>query len=226
MKKRIAKWKNRFRDLPDNLRIAGLSSWRDKERGLAVFAGVFLASLVITLVLVYGVGLSQAFLEESLEQTVFDSKIEFKNAPTQGSTGWTNNTTILQNMCGEVTLKEEFSDCTVILGKSGIHSELSFSNDAAFYASPLFLKQIESSDNDRDWNQEDLWEYEYTTGPPVVNIRAISFLGPEAFDGEISERLSKNIIYEMGEWKTHEEVHSERGIYIPLDIASTTCSEV
>jgi ABC-type antimicrobial peptide transport system permease subunit len=219
-------WKKRLRDLPDNLRIAALSSWRDKERGLAVFAGVFLASLVITLVLVYGVGLSQAFLEESLEQTVFDSKIEFKNAPAQGSTGWTNNTTILQNMCDEVTLKEEFSDCTVILGKSGIHSELSFSNDAAFYASPLFLKQIESSDNDRDWNQEDLWDYEYTTGPPVVNIRAISFLGPEAFDGEISERLSKNIIYEMGEWKTHEEVHAERGIYIPLDIASTTGAEV
>ena len=74
MKKRIEKWKNRFRDLPDNLRIAGLTSWRDKERGLAVFAGVFLASLVITLVLVYGVGLSQIFLEESLEQTVFDKK--------------------------------------------------------------------------------------------------------------------------------------------------------
>ena len=79
----IAVWKERFLglqkrvlDLPDNLRIATLTSWRDKERGLAVFAGVFLASLVITLVLIYGVGLSQAFLEESIEQTVFDSKIE------------------------------------------------------------------------------------------------------------------------------------------------------
>ena len=30
----------------------------------------------------------------------------------------------------------------------------------------------------------------------------------------------------MGEWKTHEEVHAERGIYIPLDIASTTGAEV
>ena len=70
-------WKKRLLDLPDNLRIAALTSWRDKERGLAVFAGVFLASLVITLVLIYGVGLSQAFLEESIEQTVFDSKIEF-----------------------------------------------------------------------------------------------------------------------------------------------------
>ena len=90
----IGVWKERFSgiqkritDLPDNLRIATLTSWRDKERGLAVFAGVFLASLVITLVLIYGVGLSQAFLEESIEQTVFDSKIEFKSAPEQGASG-------------------------------------------------------------------------------------------------------------------------------------------
>ena len=30
----------------------------------------------------------------------------------------------------------------------------------------------------------------------------------------------------MGEWKTHEEVNSLRGIYIPLDIASAAGAEV
>ena len=219
-------WKKRLVDLPDNLRIAALASWRDKERGLAVFAGVFLASLVITLVLIYGVGLSQAFLEESLEQTVFDSKIEFKSAPEQGTEGWTNDTAILQEICDEVIIKAEFTDCTLVLGKSGLHSEIGWGNDAAFYASPLFVKQVNSSDPNKDWNKDELWVYEYTTGPPVVNIRAISFLGPEAFDGVLAERLSKNIIYEMGEWKSHEEVNNERGIYIPLDIASSTGSEV
>ena len=177
-KKRFLGLQKRVLDLPDNLRIATLTSWRDKERGLAVFAGVFLASLVITLVLIYGVGLSQAFLEESIEQTVFDSKIEFKSAPEQGATGWTNDTTVLQQMCDEVVLKAEFNDCTLVLGKSGLHSEISWGNDAAFYASPLFMEKIETSDADRKWNTEDLWNYEYTTGPPVVNVRAISFLGP------------------------------------------------
>ena len=219
-------WRKRLLDLPDNLRIAALTSWRDKERGLAVFAGVFLASLVITLVLIYGVGLSQAFLEESIEQTVFDSKIEFKSAPEQGATGWTNDTAVLQQMCDEVILREEFNDCTLVLGKSGLHSEISWGNDAAFYASPLFMDNIESSNADRKWNTEDLWNYEYTTGPPVVNVRAISFLGPEAFDGVLAERLSENIIYEMGEWETHEEVNNQRGIYIPLDIASAAGAEV
>ena len=217
--------KVRFRDLPDNLRLAALTSWRDKERGLAVFAGVFLASLVITLVLTYNVGLSQAFLEESIEVTVFDSKIEFKSAPEQGAPGWTNDTIVLQDICTEVTLRNEFNDCTVVLGKSGLHSEISFGNDAAFYASPLFVKEVKSSDSDSKWDTEDLWEYEYTTGPPVVNIRAISFLGPGAFDGVLAERLSENIVNEMGEWKTHEEVDNERGIYIPLDIASAAGAE-
>ena len=47
------------RDAPNALRLATLSAWRGRERGLAVVAGVFLASLVITTVLSYGVGLSQ-----------------------------------------------------------------------------------------------------------------------------------------------------------------------
>ena len=225
-RRRFSSLKKKVLDLPDNLRIATLTSWRDKERGLAVFAGVFLASLVITLVLIYGVGLSQAFLEESIEQTVFDSKIEFKSAPEQGASGWTNDTAVLQQMCQEVVLRKEFNDCTLVLGKSGLHSEIGWGNDAAFYASPLFMESVESTDSDRRWDTEELWDYEYTTGPPVVNVRAISFLGPEAFDGVLAERLSENIIYEMGEWKAHDEVNNERGIYIPLDIASAAGAEV
>ena len=58
--------KVRLLSLPDNLVMAAKSSWRSRERVLAVFAGVFLASLVISTVLAYGVGLSQAFLQYSL----------------------------------------------------------------------------------------------------------------------------------------------------------------
>ena len=58
--------------MPDNLLMAAKSSWRGRERVLAVFAGVFLASLVITTVLAYGVGLSQAFLQYSLPAELFD----------------------------------------------------------------------------------------------------------------------------------------------------------
>ena len=70
-------FKRRIRDFPDNMRLAAIGSWRGRERGLAVFAGVFLASLVITTVLSYGVGLSQVFFQESLEAEPFDAKIEF-----------------------------------------------------------------------------------------------------------------------------------------------------
>ena len=42
---------HRLAETPSQLRLAGLSAWRGKERGLAVIAGVFRASLVITTVL-------------------------------------------------------------------------------------------------------------------------------------------------------------------------------
>ena len=79
----------KMRDLPDNLRLAAIGAWRGRERGMAVFAGVFLASLVITTVLSYGVGLSQVFFEESLENNIFDAKVEFRNPPADGTSGWT-----------------------------------------------------------------------------------------------------------------------------------------
>ena len=55
LEKSTIPWKTRFLSAPDNLWMAAKSAWVSRERGLAVFAGVFLASLVITTVLAYGV---------------------------------------------------------------------------------------------------------------------------------------------------------------------------
>ena len=62
---------------PNNIRLAIQSAWRGRERGLAIFAGVFLASLVMTTVLGYAVGLNQTFFQASLGNDVFDAKIDF-----------------------------------------------------------------------------------------------------------------------------------------------------
>ena len=80
---KISAMSQKARNLPDNLRLASIGAWRGRERGMAVFTGVFLASLVITTVLAYGVGLSQVFFQESLEEQIFDAKIEFKKAPSE-----------------------------------------------------------------------------------------------------------------------------------------------
>ena len=210
----------KLRDAPDNLRLAIIGAWRGRERGMAVFAGVFLASLVITTVLSYGVGLSQVFFEGSLETNVFDAKVEYKKAPKEGTDGWSNNTSVLLDICDELTLMEEFNDCTVIFGKKGLHSALNFGNEDIFKAMPLLMQEVNSSDELRNWNDEEIWDYEYTTGPPIADSRAITFLGPGAFDGVLADRLSEQIIYDMGEWVSAEEVESQRGVYIPSDIAS------
>ena len=63
---RIERWRRRIRDAPENIRLASQSAWRGRERGLAVVAGVFLASLVITTVLSYGIGYHRYFLMNRL----------------------------------------------------------------------------------------------------------------------------------------------------------------
>jgi len=219
-KEAFSKVGRKLRDTPDNLRLAIIGAWRGRERGMAVFAGVFLASLVITTVLSYGVGLSQVFFEGSLEINVFDAKVEFQKAPAENTDGWSNNTTHLVEVCGELVAMEEFNDCTVIFGKKGIHSALDFGNEDIFKAMPLLMQQVNSTDELRNWDSNNIWDYEYTTGPPIVNTRAISFLGPGAFDGVLADRLSENIIYDMGEWVSPEEMEAQRGVYIPSDIAS------
>ncbi|MGB0475162.1 MAG: hypothetical protein ACPGK2_04930, partial [Candidatus Poseidoniaceae archaeon] len=92
----VERWRRRVRDAPENIRLASQSAWRGRERGLAVVAGVFLASLVITTVFSYGIGLSQIFFDESLDGEPIDAKVEFKKAPTEGSSGWTNSTSVMQ----------------------------------------------------------------------------------------------------------------------------------
>jgi ABC-type antimicrobial peptide transport system permease subunit len=217
----------KMRDLPDNLRLAALGAWRGRERGMAVFAGVFLSSLVITTVLAYGVGLSQVFFEGFLEINVFDAKVEFNDEPNYNDLdGWSNNTSQLLEVCDEFTAMEEFTDCTVVMGNKGVHSSLDWGNENLLKAVPLMMGEVNSSDSERTWDTNGIWDYEYTTGPPVANTRAIALLGPGAFDGVIADRISENIIYEKGEWKSAADVEAERGVYIPSDIASLANAEV
>ncbi len=221
----LKRMKQKIRDLPSNFRLATLGAWRGRERGLAVIAGVFLASLVITTVLAYGVGLSQLFLAESLETEPFDAKIEFKKAPTYESDGWTNNTTTLMETCDELTLNVEITDCTVILGRQGIHGG-GFFNEDFVVAQPLEMRSISSSTNE-------LWDnvsFDYpeleNSGPPISSMRGIRLLGPEAFDGELANRLGEQIIFGLGNWSTAEEVEENRGVFLPSNIASEAQANV
>ena len=219
---RISGIRRRIRDLPDNLRLAAIGAWRGRERGMAVFTGVFLASLVVTTVFAYGVGLSQIFFQESLETSVFDAKVEFKDDPSDGSAGWTNNTSYLIETCAILTERPEFSDCTVILGKKGLHSRLTFGNEDMFKAMPLIMESVESESNPRWINTSFDYPEALEGGPPVTDQRGITFLGPAAFaeDSVIGARLSANLIHERGEWVSPEEMEAQRGVYLPSNVAS------
>ena len=217
-------FKRRIRDFPDNMRLAAIGSWRGRERGLAVFAGVFLASLVITTVLSYGVGLSQVFFQESLEAEPFDAKIEFSSAPVYNATGWTNDTSVMAGVCDELVQWQEIMDCTVVFGRQGIHGGGFFNQDFVV-AQPLVMDSI-SAVNPLWDNISFVYPELADGGPPITNMRGIRLLGPEAFDGEIADRLGSQIISGMGEWPSPEVMEEKRGVIIPSNVASEAKAEV
>ena len=139
---KLAKFQTKLTELPSRLRLAAQGAWRGKERGLAVITGVFLSSLVITTVLAYGVGLSQLFFEESLKSEPFDAKIEYAREPVVNASGWSNNTTVMRDVCDELLEDfSEFNDCTLVLGRQGIHSG-GFFNREFVVAQPLEMREI------------------------------------------------------------------------------------
>lgn len=217
---------HKLAETPSQLRLAGLSAWRGKERGLAVIAGVFLASLVITTVLAYGVGLSQLFFEESLKGEPFDAKIEYARTPVENSSGWSNNTTTMTGVCDELMEEfSEFSDCTLVLGRQGIHSG-GFFNQDFIVAQPLEMLAITDDANPYWGNVTFDYPELAEAGPPISSSRAVRFLGPEAFDGEFADRLGENIIAGLGEWPSPENVSAQRGVILPSTVASEAKANV
>ena len=223
----IERWRRRVRDTPENIRLASQSAWRGRERGLAVVAGVFLASLVITTVLSYGVGLSQIFFDESLSGEPIDAKIEYAREPVEGVDGWSNNTSTMQNVCTELmeSYSEELSDCTLIFGRQGIHSGGFFNEDFVF-AQPLEMRSITDDENPYWLNVTFQYPELDEAGPPISDMRSIRLMGPEAFDGELASRYGERIIQGQGEWPNPENMSSQRGVILPSNIASQAKAEV
>ncbi len=223
----VERWRRRVRDAPENLRLASQSAWRGRERGLAVVAGVFLASLVITTVLSYGVGLSQIFFDESLSNNQFDAKVEYAREPVEGAKGWSNNTTTMQSVCAELmdSYSDELSDCTLVFGRQGIHSGGLFNEDFV-YAQPLEMRSISDTENPYWLNVTFEYPELADAGPPISNMRSIRLMGPQAFDGEIASRFGENIIQGQGEWPSPENMSVQRGVILPSNIASQAKAQV
>ena len=223
---RFKRLTHRLSELPSRLRLAGQGAWRGKERGLAVIAGVFLASLVITTVLAYGVGLSQLFFEESLKSEPIDAKIEYARTPVENASGWSNNTATMVEVCDELRDEfSQFSDCTLVLGRQGIHSGGLFNFDFVV-AQPLEMRGISDNDNPLWSNVTFDYPEAEENGPPISDQRAIRFYGPEAFDGELAERYGPSIIAGSGEWPSPEEMRFSQGIILPSTIASEAQASV
>lgn len=217
----------RIRDIlatmPDNLLMAAKSSWRGRERVLAVFAGVFLASLVISTVLAYGVGLSQAFLQYSLQEEIFDAKVDFSEGPGEGAEGRTNDSALWESLCVEFVEMEEFSDCGLVYGRQGVRVDGFFDED---FIIPQPLNVVSASGPTGNWENVS-WDYPeaLSSGPPINDDRTIRFYGDGIWDGDLGERHTtrgqdSRIVY--GSWPSSAaDAAANRTIVLPSQIASS-----
>ena len=185
---------DKLSDIPSDLSTAIRSAWRGRERGLAVFAGVFLASLVITTVFAYGVGLSQSALQRGLSDEVYDAKVDF-NSESDWTTR-TNDSAEWSAVCDELLDREEIIDCGLVFGRQGIR--LSGFFDSAF-AIPQPLNAVDAAGPTGNW--EDVsWDYPEAleNGPSINGGRILRIVDSAHFDGELANRYSDRILY--GSW--------------------------
>ena len=214
--------KTRLLSLPDNLIMAGKGAWRGRERVLAVFAGVFMASLVITTVLAYAVGLSGAFLQYSLQESIFDAKVDFADDPGANSEGRTNDSILWESLCDEFVSMDEFTDCGIVYGRQGIRVS-GFFDEGFITPQPLNVVSVEGATG--DWANVS-WDYREALewGPPINGERPIRFYGDGIWDGEFGDRHSvvgdsSRLIY--GSWPpSAAEATSKGAVVLPSVIAS------
>ena len=214
--------KTRLLSLPDNLIMAGKGAWRGRERVLAVFAGVFMASLVITTVLAYAVGLSGAFLQYSLQESIFDAKVDFADDPGPNSEGRTNDSVLWESLCDEFVSMDEFTDCGIVYGRQGIRVS-GFFDEGFITPQPLNVVSVEGATG--DWENVS-WDYREALewGPPINGERPIRFYGDGIWDGEFGDRHSvvgdsSRLIY--GSWPpSAAEAAAKGAVVLPSMIAS------
>ena len=213
----------RWLSAPNNISMAMGSAWRGRERGLAIFSGVFLSSLVITTVLAYAVGLNQAFFAFSLEGDEFDAKIDFQSDPEGDWSGRTNDSVVWESLCDDLVEMDEFADCGLVYGRQGLRVQGFF--DSGFITpQPLNVESVSSESG--NWENVS-WEYpEAAEKGPYINVqRIVRFYGDGVWDGELGERHAKSVIF--GEWPaTAEEAAANRTVILPSKIASQAGVEV
>ena len=210
-------FRSRWLAAPNNISMAMSSAWRGRERGLAIFAGVFLSSLVITTVLAYAVGLNQAFFAFSLEGDEFDAKVDFQSDPDGSWAGRTNDSAAWESLCDELVEMEEFADCGLVFGRQGLR--LSGFFDEGF-AAPQPLNVVAASSQDGEWSNVS-WDFPEASenGPPINSDRIIRFYGDGVWDGELGDRHAKSVIF--GQWpSTPEDAAANRTVVLPSKVAS------
>ena len=108
----------------DNFFIGARSAWLAKSRGLAVFSGVLLSTVVLSAILSYSNALGQVAMQESIKDVLYDALITFKNEPGFQTESRTNSITHFSSICNTLQSKPEILDCSLVFFRQGIYPHL------------------------------------------------------------------------------------------------------
>ena len=105
-----------FSTFLDNLVVGARSGWRARERGLAIFVGIFLSTLVLTSIFAYGTGLMSFFINDSINQNADDATIHFYYEPGYDDSTRTNNSLEFEAICEPLLENSRINDCSLAYG--------------------------------------------------------------------------------------------------------------
>lgn len=187
----------------DNFFIGARSAWLAKSRGLAVFSGVLLSTVVLSAILSYSNALGQVAMQESIKDVLYDALITFKNEPGFQTESRTNSITQFSSICNTLQSKPEILDCSLVFFRQGIYPHL---YDNQWEAQEKGIKNILADIYDTD-----------TTAPERTDIswNKLLILGSDAIDGQLGEAYSSKIV--DGAWFDSAR---DKEVVLPLEEAS------
>ena len=200
-----------FSTFLDNLVVGARSGWRARERGLAIFVGVFLSTLVLTSIFAYGTGLMSFFINDSINQNADDATIHFYYEPGYDDSTRTNNSLEFEAICDPLLENSRINDCSLAYGTQKRYSNFPPGNqmiEVQRMVSEGFTGQENSNCSDintciyENSTYSGLFE-PFESGDESGTSNGITIFGESALEGILSQRYSSKV--KEGAWFSNNQ---------------------
>lgn len=210
--------------ITDNFFISARSVWLAPGRGFAVFAGVFLATVVLIAILAYGVALGQVAMQDTIKNVSYDGLIHFKNEPGYAPGSRTDSADSFSDICGDFVQESEFMDCGLIFARQGFYPDAYPSRNvfepeafARAMSQDIRVESFEKNEIQGDIASNNRQQVPPNQQTDSDNGNAM-FLSRDAIDGPLGDIYEREVV--DGEWFRGEFETTKFKAVVPQRFAS------